>query len=89
MGFVRLASCDEHADHASTRDHPADEVYVTGTFDDWGKSVKLEKEDGVFVKQVELPLGQTISYKVGFSVSFAGDNWETSDKPSIAQSIRV
>ncbi|KAL9577141.1 MAG: hypothetical protein Q9203_007569, partial [Teloschistes exilis] len=53
-------------------DHPADEVYVTGTFDDWAKSVKLEKEDGVFVKQVELPLGQTISYK------FVVDgNWTT------------
>ncbi|KAL9584657.1 MAG: hypothetical protein Q9212_001993 [Teloschistes hypoglaucus] len=53
-------------------DHPADEVYVTGTFDDWAKSVKLEKEDGVFVKQVELPLGQTILYK------FVVDgNWTT------------
>lgn len=69
MGIASLASCNEHADGSYNRDHPADEVYVTGTFDDWAKSVKLEKEDGVFVKQVELPLGQTISYKVGSSVS--------------------
>ncbi|KAL8695212.1 MAG: hypothetical protein Q9218_000250 [Villophora microphyllina] len=52
--------------------HPANEVYVTGTFDDWAKSVKLDKEDGAFVKKVELPLGQTISYK------FVVDgNWTT------------
>lgn len=47
------------------RDRPAGEVYVTGTFDDWAKSVKLEKEAGGFAKRVELPLGHDISYKVG------------------------
>ncbi|KAL8721779.1 MAG: hypothetical protein Q9181_007637 [Wetmoreana brouardii] len=53
-------------------DHPADEVYVTGTFDDWAKSVKLEKEDGGFAKKVELPSGQKVSYK------FVVDgNWTT------------
>ncbi|KAL8775046.1 MAG: hypothetical protein Q9209_000525 [Squamulea sp. 1 TL-2023] len=45
------------------RDHPAGEVYVTGTFDDWAKSVKLDKEGGGFAKRVQLPLGQKISYK--------------------------
>ncbi|KAI8669029.1 AMPK1-CBM domain-containing protein [Fusarium keratoplasticum] len=35
-------------------EHPADEVYVTGTFDDWTKSVKLEKTDDVFSKTVDL-----------------------------------
>ncbi|KAL8783120.1 MAG: hypothetical protein Q9213_004877 [Squamulea squamosa] len=44
-------------------DHPAGEVYVTGTFDDWAKSVKLDKEGGGFAKRVKLPLGQKISYK--------------------------
>ncbi|KAH7266632.1 hypothetical protein B0J15DRAFT_392217 [Fusarium solani] len=34
--------------------HPADEVYVTGTFDDWTKSVKLEKTGDVFSKTVDL-----------------------------------
>ncbi|KAF8543629.1 immunoglobulin E-set, partial [Trichophaea hybrida] len=40
----------------------ATEVYVTGTFDDWGKSTKLEKTGSVFMKKVELPI-QNIQYK--------------------------
>jgi len=50
----------------SYRDHPADEVYVTGTFDDWAKSVKLEKKDGnLHEKLVELPQAtEKIYYKV-------------------------
>jgi hypothetical protein len=36
---------------------------VTGTFDDWRKTVQLEKEDGVFKKTVELPQVHT-QYKV-------------------------
>ncbi|KAL8950085.1 MAG: hypothetical protein Q9222_003849 [Ikaeria aurantiellina] len=43
--------------------HPANEVYVTGTFDDWAKSVKLDKDGASFEKKVELPLGQKILYK--------------------------
>ncbi|KAF0635044.1 hypothetical protein FPSE5266_12296 [Fusarium pseudograminearum] len=35
-------------------EHPAEEVYVTGTFDNWTKSVRLEKEGDVFSKTVEL-----------------------------------
>ena len=47
------------------RDHPAQEVYVTGTFDDWSKSVKLEKKAGRFEKLVELnPVDDKIDYKV-------------------------
>ena len=47
------------------REHPADEVYVTGTFDNWTKSVKLEKQGDVFSKTVDLkePEGK-IYYKV-------------------------
>lgn len=37
---------------------------MTGIFDDWAKSVKLDKEEDGFAKRVELPLGQKISYKV-------------------------
>ncbi|KAF5719520.1 5 AMP-activated kinase subunit beta-2 [Fusarium globosum] len=46
-------------------EHPADEVYVTGTFDNWTKSVQLEKEGNVFSKTVDLkePEGK-IYYKV-------------------------
>ncbi|KAF8252755.1 hypothetical protein K440DRAFT_644909 [Wilcoxina mikolae CBS 423.85] len=43
-------------------EHPATEVYVTGTFDNWGKSTKLEKTGSVFMKKVELPI-QNIQYK--------------------------
>lgn len=47
------------------RDHPASEVYVTGTFDDWARSVKLEKKATSFEKRVELPTAdEKIYYKV-------------------------
>ncbi|KAI1816244.1 carbohydrate-binding module family 48 protein [Poronia punctata] len=36
-------------------DHPATDVYVTGTFDDWKKSEKLEKVGDSFEKKVTLP----------------------------------
>lgn len=45
------------------RNHPAGEVYVTGTFDNWGKSTKLEQEGDAFVARVELPIEKTL-YKV-------------------------
>lgn len=32
----------------------AEEVYVTGTFDNWSKSAQLEKVDGIFQKAVQL-----------------------------------
>ena len=52
------------------RDHPAEEVFVTGTFDDWSKSVKLEKKAGYFEKLVQLPVAdQKIDYKVWGSYS--------------------
>ncbi|KAI0453434.1 hypothetical protein F5B21DRAFT_479293 [Xylaria acuta] len=35
--------------------HPATEVYVTGTFDDWKKTEKLEKVGDSFEKTVALP----------------------------------
>lgn len=37
-----------------TWEHPAEEVYVTGTFDSWTKSVQLEKKGDVFEKTVDL-----------------------------------
>lgn len=53
------------------REHAATEVYVTGTFDDWAMSVKLDKKDGDrFEKLVELPqVEENIYYKVGVGVS--------------------
>lgn len=47
------------------RTHPATEVYVTGTFDDWKKSQKLEKVGDGFEKKVALPdASHKILYKV-------------------------
>jgi hypothetical protein len=40
-------------------------VYVTGTFDNWGKSEKLEKVGDIFVKDVTLSsAAEKIYYKV-------------------------
>lgn len=42
----------------------ANEVFVTGTFDDWGKTVQLEKKGNVFEKEVHLPaIEGKIQYK--------------------------
>ncbi|PHH67406.1 hypothetical protein CDD81_15 [Ophiocordyceps australis] len=50
--------------HTFTWEHEAEEAYVTGTFDDWSKSVKLEKHNGVFQKTVHLEdVSQKIYYK--------------------------
>ena len=46
--------------------HPAEEVYVTGTFDNWEKSVQLDKVGSSFEKTVPLPdTTDKIFYKVG------------------------
>ncbi|OAA53010.1 hypothetical protein ISF_09073 [Cordyceps fumosorosea ARSEF 2679] len=37
-------------------EHPAEEVYVTGTFDNWTKSVKLDKRGTIFEKTVSLKI---------------------------------
>jgi Glycogen recognition site of AMP-activated protein kinase len=49
-----------------SRPHPeATEVYVTGTFDDWGMTEKLNKVGNTFEKEVTLPdAGEAIFYKV-------------------------
>ncbi|KAL8392436.1 hypothetical protein RB595_002579 [Gaeumannomyces hyphopodioides] len=44
--------------------HAGEQVYVTGTFDDWTKSVKLDKVGDVFEKEVTLPdSGEKVYYK--------------------------
>ncbi|KAL4884675.1 hypothetical protein BJY04DRAFT_181726 [Aspergillus karnatakaensis] len=53
----------------------ATEVFVTGTFDDWGKTIKLDQKGDVFEKQVHLPL---TSEKVHFK--FVVDGLWTTDK---------
>ncbi|KAF7946675.1 hypothetical protein EAE96_009665 [Botrytis aclada] len=45
-------------------EHPAEEVFVTGTFDNWSKSEKLVKTGDVFSKDVQLAnAGEKIYYK--------------------------
>jgi hypothetical protein len=47
------------------RHHPASEVYVTGTFDEWKKTEKLENVGDHFEKKVTLPDSSSkIYYKV-------------------------
>ena len=55
-----------------TRPHPdANDVHVTGTFDDWGKTEKLNKVGDIWEKEVKLPQAdKKILYK--FVVN---DNW--------------
>ena len=56
------------------RPHPAEEVYVTGTFDNWSKSEKLEKVGDIFQKTVTLPnTGDKIYYKVRANFPFSID----------------
>lgn len=52
------------------RPHNATEVYVTGTFDDWGRTVKLEKNGDVFEREVQLPKADE---KVYFKVCWTQD----------------
>lgn len=67
---IAPSRCLRHADskltpYFFTREHAAEDVYVTGTFDNWTKSVRLEKVGDVFQKTVELPeASQKIYYKV-------------------------
>ncbi|RDI82890.1 Phosphatidylserine decarboxylase proenzyme 1 [Venturia inaequalis] len=45
-------------------EHPeANEVFVTGTFDDWGKTEKLDRKGDFFEKDVQLPNKDKILYK--------------------------
>ncbi|KKY15127.1 putative carbohydrate-binding module family 48 protein [Diplodia seriata] len=53
---------------------PASDVYVTGTFDDWAKSVQLDHKDGRFEKTVQLPENDD---KVLYKFVVDG-NWTTS-----------
>ncbi|KAI0473013.1 hypothetical protein GGR56DRAFT_652780 [Xylariaceae sp. FL0804] len=54
-------------------DHPASEVYVTGTFDGWKKTEKLEKVGEHFEKKVTLP---DSSAKIFYKFVVDG-NWVT------------
>lgn len=53
------------------RNHPAQEVYVTGDFDNWSKSIKLDKNGDSFHKTVTIPGEESrIHYKVSTTAAF-------------------
>jgi hypothetical protein len=54
-----------YIDHTFRWDHPeATEVFVTGTFDDWGKTVRLDKNlNDTFSKTVEIMISEKVYYK--------------------------
>ncbi|KAL4810400.1 hypothetical protein BDV18DRAFT_130921 [Aspergillus unguis] len=55
--------------------YPANEVFVTGTFDDWGKTVKLEQKGDLFEKQVHLPVtGEKVHFKFVVDGNWTTDN---------------
>lgn len=41
----------------------ASEVFVTGNFDDWGKTVKLDRVGDIFIKEVTISPVQKVQYK--------------------------
>jgi len=53
--LTRCELIERVTDASFPRPHPANDVHVTGTFDDWGKTEKLEKVGDVFEKEVTLP----------------------------------
>ncbi|ANZ73561.1 BA75_00577T0 [Komagataella pastoris] len=55
-------------------DSQAKNVYVTGTFDNWSKTIALKKKDDVFTATVPLNLGSKIVFK--FVVD---DQWVVSE----------
>ncbi|KAL4928436.1 carbohydrate-binding module family 48 protein [Aspergillus undulatus] len=55
--------------------YPAREVFVTGTFDDWGKTIKLDQKGDIFEKEVHFPVtGEKVHFK------FVVDGIWTTDK---------
>ncbi|KAL4945201.1 hypothetical protein BDV06DRAFT_185488 [Aspergillus oleicola] len=55
--------------------YPAKEVFVTGTFDDWGKTIKLDQKGDIFEKEVHFPVaGEKVHFK------FVVDGIWTTDK---------
>jgi hypothetical protein len=56
-------------------ERPAKEVYVSGTFDDWSKSVKLVKLGDWFEKEVFFPKSEVIYYQFFVDDMWLVDGW--------------
>ncbi|KAL2826993.1 hypothetical protein BDW59DRAFT_160573 [Aspergillus cavernicola] len=53
----------------------ADEVFVTGTFDDWGKTIRLDQKDDIFEKEVHFPrTGEKVHFKFVVDGIWTTDN---------------
>ncbi|KAL5050130.1 hypothetical protein BDW71DRAFT_204189 [Aspergillus fruticulosus] len=53
----------------------ANEVFVTGTFDDWGKTIRLDRNGEVFEKEVHLPVtGDKVHFKFVVDGNWTTDN---------------
>ncbi|CBF76334.1 hypothetical protein AN4988.2 [Aspergillus nidulans FGSC A4] len=53
----------------------ANEVFVTGTFDDWGKTIRLERKGDIFEKEVHLPVtGDKVHFKFVVDGNWTTDN---------------
>ncbi|KAL2796929.1 hypothetical protein BJX66DRAFT_126850 [Aspergillus keveii] len=53
----------------------ANEVFVTGTFDDWGKTIKLDRNGDVFEKDVHFPVeGEKVHFKFVVDGIWTTDN---------------
>ncbi len=69
----------------SPRPHTAEEVYVTGTFDNWSKSEQLEKVGDVFEKKVILAdASEKIYYKVRTALLFSFESSSLSVSPVLS-----
>ncbi|TPX12232.1 uncharacterized protein E0L32_007118 [Thyridium curvatum] len=65
----------------SNRPHAAEEVYVTGTFDNWAKTEKLEKKGDHFEKTVTLPdFTDKILYKFVVDGNWTTDHTASQEK---------
>jgi len=70
--------------------HPgANEVFVTGDFDDWQKSVQLEKKGESFEKTVKLPVDKKVLYKFVVDGSWKTDETKPTetDSQNIANNV--
>ncbi|KAL4979316.1 hypothetical protein BDW66DRAFT_111565 [Aspergillus desertorum] len=53
----------------------ANEVFVTGTFDDWGKTIRLDRKGDIFEKEVHLPVtGNKVHFKFVVDGNWTTDN---------------
>ncbi|KFZ15787.1 hypothetical protein V501_02552 [Pseudogymnoascus sp. VKM F-4519 (FW-2642)] len=65
-------------------EHPASEVIVTGTFDNWAQTEKLHKKGDIFEKEVTLPsAAEKIYYKFLVDGNWVTDHTAPQEKDSL------